>query len=76
MPHVRLGTNSRRGTMPGHVLRAHVQGWQETTPVTDIERDMVATAIVDHIKLCNWKVERGPPWSGFAYLGRGPDQSS
>jgi hypothetical protein len=29
---------------------------------------LVAAAIVDHIKLCNWKVERGPPWSGFAYL--------
>jgi hypothetical protein len=39
-------------------------------PLTDTERDMVAEAIVEHIKLCNWKVERGPPWEGFAYLGR------
>ncbi len=37
-------------------------------PLMDAERDMVAAAIVDHIKLCNWKVERGPPWGGFAYL--------
>jgi hypothetical protein len=37
-------------------------------PLTYTERDLVAAAIVDHIKLCNWKVERGPPWSGFAYL--------
>jgi hypothetical protein len=40
-------------------------------PLTDTERDMVADAIVDHIKLCNWKVERGPPWGGFAYLAGG-----
>ena len=32
--------------------------------VTDTERDMVAEAIVEHIKLCNWKVERGAPWGG------------
>jgi hypothetical protein len=37
-------------------------------PLTDAERNIVADAIVDHIKLCNWKVERGAPWSGFAYL--------
>jgi hypothetical protein len=42
-------------------------------PLTDTERDMVADAIVEHIKLCNWKVERGAPWGGFAYLGRGSD---
>jgi hypothetical protein len=30
-------------------------------PLTDTERDMVADAIVEHIKLCNWKVERGAP---------------
>jgi hypothetical protein len=28
-------------------------------PLTDTERDMVADAIVQHIRLCNWKVERG-----------------
>ena len=43
-------------------------------PLTDTERDMVADAIVDHIKLCNWKVERGAPWGGFAYLAGGPEQ--
>jgi hypothetical protein len=37
------------------------------------ERDMVADAIVEHIKLCNWKIERGPPWEGFAYLGWGSE---
>jgi hypothetical protein len=26
---------------------------------------MVADAIVEHIKLCNWKVERGAPWEGL-----------
>jgi hypothetical protein len=30
---------------------------------------MVAAAIVEHIRLCNWRVERGPPWGGFAELG-------
>jgi hypothetical protein len=39
-------------------------------PLTDTERDMVAAAIVEHIRLCNWRVERGPPWGGFAELGR------
>jgi hypothetical protein len=32
---------------------------------------MVADAIVEHIRLCNWKIECGPPWGGFAYLGSG-----
>jgi hypothetical protein len=40
-------------------------------PLTDVERDMVAAAIVEHIRLCNWNGERGPPWGGFAELGRG-----
>ena len=22
------------------------------------------------IRLCNWRAERGPPWGGFAELGR------
>jgi hypothetical protein len=41
--------------------------------LTDTERDMVADAIVDHIRLCNWRVERGPPWGGFAYLTGGSE---
>jgi hypothetical protein len=41
-------------------------------PPTDTERDMVAAAIVEHIRLCNWKVERAAPWGGFAELGQGP----
>ena len=32
---------------------------------------MVAAAIVDHLRLCNWGIARGPPWGGFAYLGQG-----
>jgi len=40
-------------------------------PLTDTERDMLAAAIVEHIRLCNWRVERGPPWGGLAELGRG-----
>jgi hypothetical protein len=50
-------------------------GWKvgkKLRPLTDTERDMVAAAIVEHIRLCNWRVERGPPWGGFAELGRGP----
>jgi len=35
---------------------------------------MVADAIVEHIKLCNWKVERGAPWGGFAYLAGGAEE--
>jgi hypothetical protein len=42
-------------------------------PLTDVERDIVADAIVEHIRLCNWKVERGPAWEGFSYLGRGSE---
>ena len=30
---------------------------------------MVAAAIVEHIRLCNWRMERGPPWGGSAELG-------
>lgn len=30
-------------------------------PLTEIERDMVAAAIVEHLQLANWKIERGPP---------------
>jgi hypothetical protein len=26
---------------------------------------MVAAAMVDHIRLRNWRVERGPPWGGL-----------
>ena len=29
-------------------------------PLTDTERDIVAAAIVEHIRLCNWRGERGP----------------
>jgi hypothetical protein len=35
---------------------------------------MVADAIAEHIKLCNWKVERGAPWGGFAYLAGEPEE--
>jgi len=27
---------------------------------------MIAAAIVDHLRLCNWRIARGPPWGGFA----------
>ena len=46
-------------------------GWKvgkKLRPLTDTERDMVAAVIVEHIRLCNWKVERGPPWGGFELL--------
>src|SRR6266481_3443389 len=40
---------------------------------------MVADAIVEHIKLCNWKIERGPPWGRVCGVldpgGRGIDIS-
>ena len=26
-----------------------------------------------HHQKCNWKVERAPPWSGFAYLAQAPE---
>jgi hypothetical protein len=35
-------------------------------PLTDVERDMVAAAIVEHIRLCNWMVGREPAWGGVA----------
>src|SRR5215831_5639560 len=40
-----------------------------------IERDMVAAAIVDHLRLCNWRMARGPPWGGLAYLGQGQSRA-
>ena len=43
---------------------------ENSSPSQTHERDMVAAAIVEHIRLCNWRVERGPPWGGFAELGR------
>ena len=48
-------------------------GWKvgkKLRPLTDTERDMAAAAILEHIRLCNWKIERGPPWEGFSYLGQ------
>jgi len=36
-------------------------GWkvgQKLRPLTDTERDMAAAAILEHIRLCNWKIER------------------
>jgi hypothetical protein len=48
-------------------------GWKvgkKLRPLTNTERDMVADAIVEHIRLCNWKVERERPWGGFGYLGQ------
>jgi hypothetical protein len=38
---------------------------------TDMERDAVAAAAVEHLQLGNWLIERGPPaQDGMAY-GRG-----
>jgi hypothetical protein len=51
-------------------------GWKvgkKLRPLTDVERDMVADAIVEHIRLCNWKVERDRPWEGFSYLAQAPE---
>jgi hypothetical protein len=39
-------------------------------PLTDTERDMVAAAIVEHIRLCNWRVERGPGVGRVCRVGR------
>src|SRR6516225_838403 len=36
---------------------------------------MVAAAIVDHLRLCNWRIARGPPWGGFACLGQGQSRA-
>jgi hypothetical protein len=36
-------------------------------PLTDVERDMVAHGIVEHLKLCNWRIEHGPPAGGHFY---------
>jgi hypothetical protein len=30
-------------------------------PLTDAERDIVAAAVVEHLQLTNWIIERGPP---------------
>ena len=38
-------------------------------PLTDTERDIVAAAIVEHIRLCNWRVERGPSWGRVCGVG-------
>jgi hypothetical protein len=38
-------------------------------PVTDTERDMVAAAIVEHIRLCYWRVERGSRGAGLRSWG-------
>jgi hypothetical protein len=53
---------------PGRALRVGWKVGKKLRPLTDTERDMVADAIVEHIRLCNWKVERGPPWGGVSYL--------
>jgi hypothetical protein len=30
-------------------------------PLTDAERDLVAAAVVEHLQLANWVIEKGPP---------------
>lgn len=30
-------------------------------PLTDAERDLVAAAVVEHLQLANWEIQRGPP---------------
>jgi hypothetical protein len=41
-------------------------------PLTDAERDLVASSVVEHLQLANWKIERGPPAVGGSQIGRGP----
>ena len=41
-------------------LRSRSRSAENSNPLTDTERDIVAAAIVEHIRLCNWRVERGP----------------
>jgi hypothetical protein len=37
-------------------------------PLTDAERDMVSAAVVEHLQLANWVIEKGPPaQDGAAY---------
>jgi hypothetical protein len=36
-------------------------------PLTDSDRDLAAHAIVEHLKLCNWKIEPGPPATGHPF---------
>ena len=42
---------------------------ENSSPSQTPERDMVAAAIVEHIRRRNWRVQRGPPWGGLAELG-------
>jgi hypothetical protein len=36
-------------------------------PLTDSDRDLAAHAIVEHLKLCNWRIEPGPPATGHPF---------
>jgi hypothetical protein len=42
-------------------------------PAPGLSSSRVADAIVEHIRLCNWKVERDRPWEGFSYLAQAPE---
>ncbi len=39
-------------------------------PLTDTERDLVAAAVVEHLQLANWLIERGEPAKDGTALSR------
>ena len=41
--------------------------------MTEEDQQRVSGEIAEHLKLANWKVERGPPSQGGAKLYRPPD---
>jgi hypothetical protein len=52
-----MGTDRRRRIAQRRARFA--LGWKvgkKLRPLTDTERDMVAEPIVEHIRLCNWKI--------------------
>ena len=48
-------------------------------PLTDTERDLVAAAVVEHLQLANWLIERGEPakdGTAFSRRGGGPARNT
>jgi hypothetical protein len=64
-PDGQLGARDRREAVVRYPLRAKVG--RQRRPLTDPERDLAAQAIVEHLKLCNWKIEPGPPATGHPF---------
>ena len=61
MAHAPLARQDRGGRDVRSSLCVNFKVGRTLRPLTDLERKVVATNIVDHSQLSNWVIERGAP---------------